>query len=204
MRWGMVIDAGKCIGCRTCVIACKAENGTPPNIYFADFMQMEEGKGPLTRRMHLPKLCMHCKDPLCLKACPNGATQQREDGIVWIDQDKCMGCRACMEACPYEARFYFGKGDPKYYYPEGPTPYELQMEKKWGYQEGTVMKCSLCMHRLDEGKNPACVEACLTKCRIIGDLDDLESEVSMLTATEGAIQLKPEAGTSPHVLYILK
>ena len=204
MRWGMVIEGDKCIGCRACVLACKAENGTPPNVFFADLMQVEEGKGAGTRRIWLPKLCMHCEDPLCVKACPTGATQQREDGIVWIDYDKCMGCRACMEACPYEVRFYFDKRDQKYYYPEGPTPYELQMEKKWGYQQGTVMKCNLCMDRLDAGEKPVCVETCMTQCRTVGDLDDPESDVSKLIVNRGAIQLKPEAGTSPCVFYVFK
>ena len=202
MRWGMVIDADKCIGCRGCVVACKAQHGTPPNIFFGDLMQLEVGRGRTTRRVWLPKLCMHCEDPLCIKACPTGASQQRDDGIVWVDQDKCMGCRACIEACPYEVRFYFGKGDQKYYYPEGPTPYELQMEKKWGYKQGTVLKCDLCMDLLDAGGKTACVETCITECRTVGDLDDPDSEVSKLIATRNAIQLKPEAGTSPCVYYI--
>ena len=202
MRWGMVIDTKKCIGCRACVIACKAEQGTPPDIFFGDLVQMEVGKGKTTRRIWVPKPCMHCEDPLCLKACPTGATQQREDGIVWVDQEKCMGCRACMEACPYEVRFYFGKESPKYYYEEGPMPYELQMEKKWGARQGTVIKCNLCMHLLDEGKEPACVATCLTGCRIVGDLDDPDSEVSKMITIKQATQLKPEAGTSPRAYYI--
>src|SRR4030042_1796550 len=104
MRYGMVIDLSRCIGCYGCHIACKAENCTPPAILWARVFYYEWGKYPAVRRLALPVLCMHCEDPPCEKACPTGATSKRPDGIVVVDSTKCMGCMSCVIACPYRAR----------------------------------------------------------------------------------------------------
>lgn len=198
MRYGMVIDLKKCIGCRSCVVACKVENVTPPGIFWGDVVQREWGTYPNVRRVYLPRPCMHCEDPLCLAVCPSGATQQRSDGIVWIDNDLCIGCRACVVACPYEARYFYG--EEKSYFPQGPTPLEER-----GYQKhkvGTTEKCNFCMERVDAGLEPACVVTCLAVARYFGDLDDPKSEVSQLITHRFGFQLHPDSGCNPKVFYL--
>ncbi|MDO8692254.1 MAG: 4Fe-4S dicluster domain-containing protein [Dehalococcoidia bacterium] len=199
MRYGMVIDLQRCIGCYGCQVACKAENATPPGILWGRLKKGESGKFPNVRRINLPLLCMHCKDPECLKVCPSGATQQREDGIVFVDADVCVGCRACMVACPYTARYYHDA--EKYYFgDQGPTPFE-----EVGYKQhpvGVVSKCDFCRHRVDEGLEPACVANCMAKGRFFGDLDDPYSEVSRLISEKRGSQLYPELGTDPSVYYL--
>jgi len=143
---------------------------------------------------------MHCADAPCVEVCPTGASYQREDGIVLIDQDKCIGCRYCMVACPYNAR-YFDFGGNETYFPEMElTP--LETARQEGRAAGTVSKCTMCVDRIDAGEEPACVATCPTYARIFGDLDDPESEVSKLIAEHGATPLHPELGTNPSVFYI--
>jgi molybdopterin-containing oxidoreductase family iron-sulfur binding subunit len=142
---------------------------------------------------------MHCKDPECLKACPTGATVQRADGIVYVDDTKCVGCRYCMNACPYTARYFNAK--ERYYFGEqGPTPFEERGYKR--HQTGVVSKCDFCQHRVDSGLEPACVANCMCKARIFGDLDDPYSEVSRLIKEKGGRPLYPELGTDPSVYYL--
>jgi len=194
----MVIDLKRCFGCRACMVACKAENGTPPQMFWREVYQWEYGKYPRVGRTYLPRPCMHCKEPACLNVCPSGATQKREDGIVWIDHDRCIGCRYCMQACPYDARYFLAK--LTYYYPQGPTPYEEVAYKR--FRPGVVYKCDFCKDRVDQGLLPACAETCLGKATYFGDLDDPNSEVSQLIATRHGFQLSPEAGTEPSVYYL--
>lgn len=196
-RLGMAIDLKKCIGCNACTIACKAENATPPGVFWARVLEKEEGKYPTAKRVILPVLCNHCEDPACLRVCPSGATTQRADGIILVDQDKCTGCKACVTACPYDARFFLDKITG--YYGDELTPFE-----KVGYvkhQEGTVGKCTFCVHRVDKGLQPSCVVTCPTSCRIFGDLDDPNSEVSKQLRVKHSFQLLPELGTDPSVQY---
>jgi molybdopterin-containing oxidoreductase family iron-sulfur binding subunit len=203
MHYGMVIDLKRCIGCYACVAACRAENATGTGVMFSRVQRLEWGKYPAVKRMALPLLCMHCEDPPCMDVCPTGATKQRPDGIVWIDKDLCIGCRYCMLACPYAARYfydreipYFGNGEKG----NGRTPFEEQ-----GYARhalGTVEKCDFCSARVDQGLEPACVANCPAKARIFGDLDDHASPVSGLIRDKGAAPLNPEAGTNPSVFYL--
>jgi len=198
MRYGIVIDLKRCIGCYGCQIACKAENATPPGITWARVLKEEHGKYPAVRRLSLPILCMQCKDPECLKVCPSGATTQRPDGIVIIDAQTCIGCRYCMTACPYGSRYF--NGEALTYFKDRLTPYE-----ELGYRRhtvGTVEKCNFCVDRIEKGLEPACVANCMAKARYFGDLDDPYSEVSRLIRDRGGFQLNPEFGTDPSVYYL--
>ncbi len=197
-RWGIVIDLARCVGCYTCIAACKAKNGTPKDVFWAKVLEKEEGTFPSAKRVFWPVLCNHCKTPACLEVCPSGATTQRPDGIVEIDQDKCIGCRYCMQACPYNIRVFMD--DVKRYFPKGLTPYEEGMYKRW--QKGTVTKCDFCVDRVDQGQEPMCVETCPSSASVFGDLDDPDSEVSRLIREFRGEQLRPEFGTDPSVYYL--
>lgn len=197
-RYGMVIDLKRCVGCYGCVVACKAEHGTRPGIMWARVLKAELGTYPAVRRLSLPILCMQCRTPACLPVCPTGATQQRPDGIVTIDPDLCIGCRYCMQACPYEARF-FSDGDGAYF-TGFLTPYERATAG--AHPTGIVEKCDFCAARVARGLEPACVANCMTKARVFGDLDDPESAVARLARSRGGFQLNPELGTDPCVYYL--
>lgn len=199
-RWGMVIDLARCVGCYACTVACKAENATPKDIWYAPVYEKEVGKYPTTKRLFIPTLCNHCEDPPCLKACPTGAIYKREDGIVQVNPDVCCGTRACVAACPYGAMHFYDKEQGEF--GDEPTPLDRYVQGKW--QTGTVQKCTFCSHRIDQGiYRPACVETCPTECRIFGDLDDPQSKVSQLVRKRNGVQPRAEAGTSPSVWYLL-
>lgn len=199
MRLGMVIDLKRCMGCYGCQLSCKAENGTPPGVFFARVLKREDGHYPTPSRLFLPVLCNHCEDAPCVTNCPTQASHYAEHGVVDIDQDLCVGCRSCMMACPYTNR-YFNDERADYFGEAGPTPYEEARVLRWA--EGTVMKCNFCRDRRAEGKEPACVENCASNARYFGDLDDPNSEVSRLIKERGGFTLHPEAGTGPNVYYL--
>ncbi len=199
MRLGMVIDLKRCIACYGCQMSCKAEHGTPPGVFFARVIKSEEGNYPTARQLFLPVLCNHCDDAPCVNVCPTGASYYAEHGIVDIDQDKCVGCRSCMMACPYNNRYFNGERS-NYFGDAGPTPYETARSER--HPEGVVMKCNFCRPRLAEGKLPACVANCAAKARTFGDLDDPNSTVSRLIKERGGYTLHPELGTGPNVYYL--
>lgn len=176
-RWVMVVDVRRCVGCQACTVACAMENRTPLGEFrtsVGDF-EVQGANGP--RKALLPTLCNHCENPPCVPVCPVGATFQRADGLVLVNQHRCIGCGYCVLNCPYSARFM-------------------------NHVSRSVDKCTLCSQRLDAGLLPACVETCLGKARIVGDANDPESMVSKLLAANPHTELKPEAGTKPHVHYI--
>jgi molybdopterin-containing oxidoreductase family iron-sulfur binding subunit len=200
----MVIDLKRCYGCYACVMACKTKNFTPPNVFWARILKGESGSFPNTVRQALPVLCMQCDEPSCMEVCPTGATKQREDGIVTVDQEECMGCKYCMMACPYGARYSVEKWES--YFPDGLplSPYEEHAKRMWEEESGVgvATKCDFCRDRLDTDKEPACVEACPANARTFGDLDDPNSEVSLLIKTYRGEVLNPEFGNKPKVYYL--
>jgi len=204
-RYGFAIDLKRCYGCYSCQVACKAANHTPKGIDFARCLQGETGTYPAALRQMLPTLCMQCAEPECLKVCPTGATLQNEYGVVTVDKDVCMGCKYCMMACPYGQRHTMPDWQTYFPHAEGELdPYQAFAKAKWegknGY--GIATKCDFCMDRVKEGKQPACVVACPAKARYFGDLNDPESEISILIRQERGFQLNPEFGTDPSVYYL--
>ena len=204
-RWGMVIDLDRCVGCNACTVACKIENGTPPDHYWARVYTEESGTYPEVKTTYVPVLCNHCEDAPCVTVCPTGASYQRDDGIVLVDQDKCIGCRMCMAACPYGARYFNYNEPPKPAHPfQHATPqYPVPQQK------GTVGKCMFCVHRTADGKLPACVEACGMEAIYIGDLiEDVATNghetvrLSQFIKDNDAFRHKEELGTGPRVYYI--
>lgn len=197
MRYGMGIDLKLCIGCNACTVACKAAHGTQPGVFWCKVLEKESGKYPRVSRLFVPVLCNHCRDPLCKTVCPTGATFTDGDGLVLVDYGKCIGCKTCVTGCPYQARTYVAREE--HYFPGIPIPYGV--EELRGI-EGVVQKCTFCADRLKAGAVPACVEACPTYCRVFGDLDDPESEVSGLARRQDAFRLLAEKGSEPCVYYI--
>ena len=147
---------------------------------------------------------MQCEEPSCQEVCPTGATHTLENGIVVVDKEKCMGCKYCMMACPYGARYTVERWES--YFPEGLplSPYEQFTKAAWEEKSGigVATKCDFCLDRLSDGGEPACVAACPAKARTFGDLDDLNSELSILIRTYRGQVLNPELGNQPKVFYL--
>ncbi len=177
MNYGFVIDNASCIGCHACSTACKSENQVPLGVNRTWVKYVETGRYPDSRRSFQVTRCNHCANPPCVRICPTQAMYQREDGIVEFDTDACIGCKACTQACPYDAIYI----DP---------------------ETKTAAKCHYCAHRTDVGLEPACVVVCPEHAIIAGDLDDPESEISRVVAKNNVTVRKPEQGTSPKVFYI--
>lgn len=203
VRLGMVIDLKRCVGCDSCTISCKAEQATPPNVFYARVNKQIYGKYPDVKGFFLPVLCNHCQDPPCLKACPSHAIYKTENGIVLVDEEKCVGARACVSACPYRQMFF--PLDGYGYFNSTLTQFEQLHNSK--RKPNIAIKCNLCSHRLAKNMEPACVTVCPTQCRIFGDLDDPNSKISKYlserTPKAEPIPLRPEADTKPKVMYLL-
>lgn len=199
MQYGMVINLNRCIGCDSCAMACKQHTSTPKGVFWSKVLRREKGKYPHSWIHFQPMLCMHCRNPECVRVCPTGASHHREDGIVAIDQDKCIGCQYCILACPYGARTKLVQIEP-YYSEKGFSPVEKTVFS--GHQIGVVGKCDFCADRLEEGLEPACVQACPAVARIFGNIGDPNSEVGKMISRRNAKPLRPEAGTDPSVYYI--
>lgn len=204
-RYSMLIDLTRCIGCDACTLACKQENGTPVDTFFARVINVEVGEYPNVKRLYIPVLCNHCEDAPCLKSCPNKAIFRRADGIVLVDQDRCRGTGACVSACPY-GNIILNRAEDEWYLTED-EPYERDFVKP-RLNAGVARKCTYCAHRVDDGLDPACVVACPTHARIFGDLEDPESEVSTYIVAQEQdtgrkpFHLLPQAGTQPAGCYL--
>jgi len=208
-KWGMVIDVKACIGCRRCVYACVEENNIGRNSGFTyiKVLEMEPGKVDIEHanadyteagrsdKWYLPVQCMQCAKPTCVYGCPVIATWKEPDGIVVIDYDKCIACRNCIVTCPYSAR-HFNWEEPEV--PEEERNPLVPVEEK----AGVVEKCTFCVQRTRNGQTTACVEACPVGARKFGDLNDPESEVSILLKTRRVWRLKEEYGTEPMIWYV--
>lgn len=209
-KWAMVIDLRKCAGCFACTIACKAENVLPPNVIYRRVLDLEKGRYPNLKRDFVPLLCNHCADAACVTACPVKATTKRQDGIVDVDYEKCIGCRACLSACPYGARssdfgqFYTDKTPGLQNYETRPA---YEYKKEWPRQKGkspigNARKCHFCIHRIEQGILPACVATCIGKATYFGDKEDKESLVFELINQGKTSRLKENLNTKPRVYYI--
>ncbi len=204
MRYAMAIDLKDCIGCHTCAVACKSANNLPNEIWWnrvltigGDSMDTSAGTYPNNQMQYLPVNCQHCENPACVKACPVGATYKREeDGIIIQDYDKCIGCRMCMVACPYNARSFNWK-KPEYY-----VDFALGDSDAPVHQYDVVEKCTFCVNRIARGEKPACMELCPGRARYWGDLDDPESEVSKAIKGRNYIKMLEEKGTKPSIFYL--
>ena len=202
-KLGLVIDLDICVGCHACATSCKEWNAggiagpltdenaygkDPQGVWFNRVHSYEVAPDAATRQpamtLHFPRSCLHCETPACVTVCPTGASFKRaEDGIVLVDEDKCIGCKLCSWACPYGAREY-------------------------SHVEGVMKKCTLCVDRIyneqlaEEDRQPACVQACPTRARMFGDLGDPDSDVSKRVAERGGVALMPELGYAPVNRYL--
>jgi len=214
MRWGMAIEMKRCIGCNACVLACKAEHFLPPETFWSRVLIAETGVYPAVTKLIYPLRCNQCQEPKCVEACPTGATQQRADGIVWVDEDKCAGCRYCMVACPYQARGFYEDTRKEYFPGQGLTDFEKMGRILYPHQAGVVQKCNFCLERIDAGREkgltpgvdreatPACVIACPTKAMYFGDLADPYSALSRLIKEKKGKPFHPEYDTDPSIYYL--
>jgi molybdopterin-containing oxidoreductase family iron-sulfur binding subunit len=192
VRWGMLIDTAQCKeGCNDCVTACNKENGLP-SVASATSVQwirkIELKEASTGRQVSLPMMCQHCEHPPCVDVCPTGASFKREDGIVLVDRHRCIGCRYCMMACPYKARSFVHEPvtDQNPDVPRG---------------KGCVESCTLCVHRIDAGLQPACADSCTNKAILFGDLNDPNSEISKKIRAVTSVQVRADLGLNTGVRY---
>lgn len=177
VRYGFAIDQRTCIGCHACTVACKTEHGVPVGQFRTWVKYVDSGTFPDSRRDFGVMRCNHCTDAPCVKICPTNALFKRDDGIVDFDSESCIGCKSCMQACPYDA-IYIDE------------------------QTHTAAKCNFCAHRVDEGLEPACVVVCPTHSIWVGDLDDESSGISQLIASNPTAVRAPDQNTGPNVFYL--
>jgi molybdopterin-containing oxidoreductase family iron-sulfur binding subunit len=204
-KWVMVIDLAKCDGCRDCTRACTKMHFVPPMQEWIKVYEVYDN--PAAGLYFLARPCMQCDNPPCVRGCPVGATFKRTDGIVMMDQERCIGCRNCIAQCPYSARF-FNWGEPPHTAEESAQPYS--MEYNYPHRKGVVEKCIFCPHLLRQGKLPACAQACKMGAIYFGDeLEDAVTnskgetiQFSKIAQRGAAFRLLEELGTEPRVYYL--
>lgn len=221
VKWAMVVDLAKCIGCHACAVACVSENRLPPGVVYRPVIEQEVGAYPSVSRRYLPRPCMQCENPPCVSVCPVTATWKNAQGVTVIDYNRCIGCRYCLAACPYGARcsdfgeFHTGataeapgriqgrKAASKGY-EDTPAP---EYGRQWpargkGSPVGNARKCHFCQHRLAVGQLPTCVTSCVGRATSFGDAGDPSSLVRELMGSPRVYRLKEELGTRPNVYYL--
>ena len=223
VKWGMIIDLDRCTACQACVTACQAENNLPPTDAAEgqlgrSFTWMEmipfagEGEHPKPIERLVPRPCLHCDEPPCVKVCPVGATFKNEEGIIGQIHSRCIGCRYCTTACPYTARYFNWKA------PEWPGQMDKHLNPDVSCRpKGVVEKCTFCHHRLQNARDraraenrrlrpgeytTACVESCPTGAMVFGNLANPDSEVAKLAKSRRAFKLLEDLGTEPKVIYL--
>ncbi|MEE8577769.1 MAG: 4Fe-4S dicluster domain-containing protein [candidate division Zixibacteria bacterium] len=221
-RWGMVIDLDKCVGCGTCMASCRNENNVPVankelaqsgrSIFWMDMLTITEGEYPNLKKRIMPRPCFHCGDPPCTKVCPVAATYKNDEGLVAQIYHRCIGCRYCVNGCPYNAKYF------NWYPPEHRTDDKKYLNPDVSLRsKGVVEKCSFCAHRLIRAREKAagenrellegdfttaCQDNCPSKAITFGDLDNPYSEVSRLSHSVRAFSLLEDLGTNPQVYYL--
>lgn len=210
-RWAIIADLNRCVGCQTCTASCKHANATGPWVQWRKVLDFEVGEYPDVSRTFMPVGCMHCEKPSCMEVCPTTATRKREDGIVTIDYDICIGCTYCIQACPYQARFKVDRPNAVYG-ANKPMGHELKRED-WA-RRGVAQKCNLCSERIDAGleqglvpgrdeiATPACVASCISGALQMGDLDDPESNASKLISSHRNFRMHEELENEPAFYYL--
>ena len=208
-RYGMTVDVNRCVGCQTCTIACKHANDTAPDVQWRSVLDVEQGEYPDVQRFFLVVGCQHCAEPPCVPVCPTGATAQRDDGLVTMDHDLCIGCAYCAVACPYQARTIVHE-DTHYFRSK------TRQEEQTAHPEriGTIQKCTFCIDRVDEADQsgltpgedlavtPACAGSCIAQAIKFGDFNDPHSEVSRLARERRTFQINDFLGTDPQIKYL--
>lgn len=175
-RYAMVVDTRLCVACKACVLACKAENDVPDGFCRDWIVEEVRGEFPNLVAENRSERCNHCSEAPCVDACPTGASHVADGGVVLVNHDKCTGCKACIGACPYDARYVHPKG--------------------------YVDKCTFCIHRVRRGEEPACVSVCPTACLTFGDRHDPDSRVSRLLRSRTHKVLARETGAEPNVFFL--
>lgn len=223
-HWIMAIDTRKCIGCHSCTIGCVAENKLPPGVVYRPVVIREIGKYPNLKMEYLPRPCMQCENPSCVPVCPVNATWKRPDGVVVVDYEKCIGCRYCLNACPYGARTadfgrHYSTGEAQGN-PTGkerpvlgsPSAWEAEPNneygKNWSRKNhespiGNARKCHFCLHRLEVGQLPMCVTTCIGRATYFGDSNDPDSLVVDVTTKNNVQTLLAHWGNKPQCFYIV-
>ncbi|MEE8456415.1 MAG: 4Fe-4S dicluster domain-containing protein [Acidimicrobiia bacterium] len=227
-KYAMAVDLDRCQGCRACMEACKIENNTPQAVFWMYVYRTETGEYPDTKQSFLPRPCQHCNNPPCVKVCPVGARFRRDDGIVLTDAERCIGCRYCEVACPYGVNYYNWRTPDKAFADYGTDsqdadlvsltggltpPYknpdldQLQGEEQRltagsAHMVGVMEKCTFCVQRVDKGLEPACVDVCPVRALHFGDIEDVNSPISVYVRNRSTFKLLNELGTDPSVIYV--